>query len=127
DHTPAVHPGVAEICNGIDDTCNGVTDEGLDQDGDGFTTCGGDCNDANPAVHPGAPEICDGLDDNCNGVIEDNLDQDGDGYPVCGDCNDTDPLVYFPPYEVYNLDLTGGSVADLSWEDQASISGPATV
>jgi hypothetical protein len=30
DADPAVHPGAAEICNGIDDNCNGLVDEGFD-------------------------------------------------------------------------------------------------
>jgi Putative metal-binding motif len=29
DHNANVHPGAAEVCNGIDDNCNGVIDEGL--------------------------------------------------------------------------------------------------
>lgn len=100
DNDPSIHPGVVEICNGIDGNCVAGTDEGFDLDGDSYATCGGDCNDANPTVHPASPETCDGLDDDCNAVIEDDLDQDGDSYPVCGDCNDAVPLAYFPPYEV---------------------------
>ena len=46
--------------------------QAVDDDGDGFSDCQGDCNDANPAVHPGAAEICDGLDNDCNGVIDEN-------------------------------------------------------
>jgi hypothetical protein len=85
DHDGAVHPGAAEICNGIDDNCDGHCDEGFDSDGDGYTTCGTlieatgacsgppsstnvDCNDMNAFVHPGQREVCDGLDDNCDGV-----------------------------------------------------------
>ncbi|MCI0657654.1 MAG: putative metal-binding motif-containing protein, partial [Acidobacteria bacterium] len=59
------------ICNLIDDNCAAGVDEGFDVDGDGFTTCGGDCNDGNNAVHPGVTEVCNGIDDNCvNGVDE---------------------------------------------------------
>jgi uncharacterized membrane protein len=43
----------------------------LDADGDGVTTCGGDCNDGNAAVHPGAVETCNGVDDDCNGTVDD--------------------------------------------------------
>ncbi len=36
DDAPQVHPAAVEICNGIEDNCNGKTDEGCDDDGDGF-------------------------------------------------------------------------------------------
>jgi len=39
-----------------------------DLDGDGVTTCAGDCNDGDPGIFPGAQEICsDGIDQDCNG------------------------------------------------------------
>jgi len=42
----------------------------LDADGDGYTTCGGDCGDTNPAVHPGASASCNGGDNNCDGLVD---------------------------------------------------------
>ena len=42
-----------------------------DGDGDGFTVCDWDCNDADGSVFPGATEICDGIDNNCNWGIDD--------------------------------------------------------
>ncbi len=42
-----------------------------DADGDGYSVCAGDCNDADPSVHPGAVELCNGIDDDCNSVIDD--------------------------------------------------------
>ena len=60
-----------EVCNFRDDDCDGAVDEGFDQDGDGYTSCGGDCNDAVASVHPGAVETFNGVDDDCNGVIDD--------------------------------------------------------
>lgn len=90
-----------ERCNGIDDDCNGRVDEGNDQDGDGFTWCGGgdqafaDCVDTDATIHPvllGPDEtptntdICgDGIDNDCSGVPDDS--------PNCessGDCADDD-------------------------------------
>lgn len=60
-----------EECNGTDDDCNPHTDEDEDNDGDGFSTCDGDCHDADPAIHPDAEEDCsNGLDDNCDGLVD---------------------------------------------------------
>ena len=83
-----------ETCNGIDDDCDGSVDEDFDVDHDGFTTCGGDCNDTVAAIHPGAPELCNGLDDNCNSAVDEGfLDTDGDGMADCVDPDDDNDLV----------------------------------
>jgi hypothetical protein len=67
----------AEICtDGIDNNCNGMVDEDIDADGDGFTTCGGDCCDStecsDPAlVNPGAFDVPgNGVDDDCDGQVD---------------------------------------------------------
>jgi hypothetical protein len=109
DSNAAVHPGVTEVCNGIDDDCDGSIDEGAtgstwyrDADGDtygnatntmvacnqpvGYVASSTDCNDSNAAVHPGATEVCNGIDDDCDGNTDDGVsityyrDFDGDGY-----------------------------------------------
>jgi hypothetical protein len=69
----------AEVCgNGIDENCNGTPDEDVDADGDGFTTCGGDCCDstsegcATPAlVNAGSFEAPGNMvDDDCDGMVD---------------------------------------------------------
>jgi len=67
----AVLPGErAERCDGSDNDCDGQVDEGFDRDGDGYTTCGGDCNDQRADVFPDSPEKCDGIDNDCDGQID---------------------------------------------------------
>lgn len=66
-----------------------------DNDGDGYCTSEGDCNDNNAAVHPGASEVCgDGLDNDCDGLTDssDPSCQTGgcDLLPVGGSCSSND-------------------------------------
>jgi hypothetical protein len=97
----------------VNDCQNGVP-SAYDRDQDGFTVCGGDCDDDNVAVRPGAVEQPDGADNDCNGRIDDGTqtwDDDGDGYcdhpSACavpamlpGDCNDGDAAVHPGAVEV---------------------------
>ena len=85
--------------DGIDNDCDGDVDEGttaFDDDGDGFTEDGGDCDDTDPTVHPGATETPDGDDEDCDNVTDEGTtayDDDGDGFNESLDCNDGDPAV----------------------------------
>jgi Cys-rich repeat protein len=54
--------------------CMCVPDECLDEDGDGFLSCQGDCDDWDASIHPGATEECDWLDNNCDGVIDEGCE-----------------------------------------------------
>jgi len=85
-----------------------------DLDGDGYTTCDGDCDDTNAAVHPGATETCNGVDDDCNGSIDEPFDADGDGVASCdGDCNDADAGNWSAPTEARDLLFVDAS--NLGW------------
>jgi len=65
-----------------------------DEDADGYTTCGGDCEDDEPDAHPGGVEACNSIDDDCDGTTDEGTrchDDDGDGATEDdGDCNDAD-------------------------------------
>jgi hypothetical protein len=45
----------------------------IDEDGDGRSEDGGDCDDTNPSVYSGAPEAWDGVDNDCDGVTDDAI------------------------------------------------------
>lgn len=68
-----------DSCDGASDACVHVEVD-RDEDGDGVSACGGDCNDRDAAIHPGAPERCDGVDDDCDGRIDEGV------LSACGDC-----------------------------------------
>ncbi|HEY5945531.1 MAG TPA: choice-of-anchor L domain-containing protein [Kofleriaceae bacterium] len=71
---------VAETCgDNVDNNCDGGTDNDVDLDGDGFTTCGGDCCDSTECGTPGLvnPSAFDApgntVDDDCNGQVDDTV------------------------------------------------------
>jgi hypothetical protein len=108
DFDPAINPGAAEVCDGLDNNCNVAVDEATgstwyrDLDADtygnaavstlacvqpsGYVSNSSDCDDSKASVKPGASEVCDGLDNNCNGSIDEATgstwyrDADGDTY-----------------------------------------------
>ena len=108
----AVFPFNIEDCaNGIDDNCDGQIDEDEDVDGDGVSTCAGDCDDDDPAVLPGAVEQCNGRDDDCDLEQDEDFDVDGDGAFAGGgclgawgevDCDDADAAVFPGAAELCN-------------------------
>lgn len=72
----------------------------VDRDGDGATTCRGDCDDTNPSVFPGAMEVCDGLDQDCDARSDEGV------LSECGDCR---------PCQIVTLPDEVG----MSWDDVA--------
>ena len=87
DMNDEINPGVAEICNGIDDNCNSQTDEGVlttwhpDSDGDGF----GDGHINVEACNAPPNHVADGSDCDDNDANEKPgqrwyIDSDGDNY-----------------------------------------------
>ncbi|MBI5498625.1 MAG: putative metal-binding motif-containing protein, partial [Deltaproteobacteria bacterium] len=83
DEDPAVHPAVAETCDGADDNCDGATDEGDPGGGlvcatglpgvcsGGVTACAGGVVACNPTA-AGTPETCDGMDNDCDGWVDED-------------------------------------------------------
>lgn len=100
DRTASIHPGVPEVCDGLDNDCDGSTDE--DFSVDGVVSC----------------EFCNGIDDDRDGVIDNGFDRDQDGFTdavecstcldsfdTCGrDCDDSDELVNPDADEVCDAD-----------------------
>ncbi len=105
DASAAIHPGAAEVCDGVDQDCDGVADDNAsdaptwyaDADGDGFgedgtgvrsclpkggTVANGlDCDDGDAAVNPDADEVCNRDDDDCDGMIDEEAVDGSDVYP----------------------------------------------
>ncbi len=89
-----------------------------DADGDGFSSCAGDCDDSRAAVYPGAPQLCDGRNNDCASgwsVIPANeVDADADGsLPCAGDCAPSDATVY--PGAAQACDGRNNDCLDPNW------------
>ncbi|MBJ96070.1 MAG: hypothetical protein CMP23_16520 [Rickettsiales bacterium] len=69
-------PGNVEVCDSQDNDCDISTPEDIDQDGDGFDICTGDCDDGDASLNPGVSEttaagnLADGIDNDCDGGVD---------------------------------------------------------
>ena len=72
DSNAAIHPGAAEICDGLDNDCDGIVDGFATSCGVGQCAAAGSCTAGVDSCVPGSPspEVCDGLDNNCDGVVD---------------------------------------------------------
>ena len=102
-----------EICgNGLDENCDGIVDNATDVDGDGWTTCEGDCNDNNKSVNPGAFEQTYAL-------VDDDMDdatppiQVPGGNGIDDDCDPATLDDVEPPTCSVNEKITAVSAEDL--------------
>ena len=100
DHNIASYPGATEILDSVDNDCDGRVDEGTaggDDDGDGWSVLGGDCDDTDPFRSPAAEETPrNGIDEDCDGVDSSpkRQDNDDDGHTDETDCDDTNASVH---------------------------------
>jgi N-acetylneuraminic acid mutarotase len=125
-----VYPGATQICgDGLNNDCNAPgwpslagTNE-VDNDGDNFLICSGDCDDVDPRVYPGSPEVCDGVNNDCLSPTwptppASDLDDDLDGSFACFDCDDQSSAVYPGAFQVCGDNLNN-NCAHPSWPSLA--------
>ncbi|TNF52348.1 M6 family metalloprotease domain-containing protein, partial [bacterium] len=114
DGNGAIHPGVAELCDGVDNDCNAGTTDGSGESAPDNTLQDGVCAGSKQSCTGGswiddytgvsnyeATEVtCDTLDNDCDNQTDEGLtstfyiDADGDGY---GDENDTGIIACIQP------------------------------
>jgi uncharacterized protein (TIGR03382 family) len=93
----------------VGNACDLSVDEDWDADVDGWSRCGGDCDDADSTANPSATErAANGHDDDCDGTIDETAnpvgsDDDGDGWSeAAGDCDDADAAISPDAVETIN-------------------------
>lgn len=87
DAIPEIHPGVIEICNGIDDNCDGDTDEEV------LKKFYGDA-DGDKCAHVSSPGTADKILFACEAPLGYISPLDQTCNSAVGDCNDQNPDIY---------------------------------
>ena len=104
-----------------------------DHDGDGFSDCDGDLDDADGRVHPGpdtcdgfdndldgfvdedpSAETCDGLDNDCDGTVDDLARPDGSGRMTLARDGEQVRISWSELAEAAAYDLLGGDLGMLA-------------
>jgi len=76
-------------CDPGTDACVNVEVD-RDRDGDGLTSCGGDCDDRDARIFPGAEELCDMVDNDCDSDVDEGA------LSECRDCRPGCSIVTLP-------------------------------
>ena len=92
-----------------------------DADNDGYTSCGGDCNDNNNAVRPNATELCNGIDDNCDGTIDNGTP----ALPGTGNMIGAGSVCKSTSGNVYSINPVAGATA-YTWTLPTGATGTST-
>jgi choice-of-anchor A domain-containing protein len=95
---------------------NAYSEVCFDDDGDGFTTCDGDCDDGDADVSPDAAEVCDGIDNDCDGDIDDG---------VCAEITCAPPTTCLTIWEANSLGLLE-MISDNDWGAGVAITNLST-
>jgi hypothetical protein len=114
----STHPGATELCNGADDDCDAaVPSDEVDDDGDSYLVCEGDCDDADAGAYPGSTIFYKDIDGDGFGVAAATTTGCSvpSGYAeLMGDCLDSNANVHPGALEMCNTmdDDCNGTVDD---------------